>query len=51
MVHGSIPEDFIKCAARPIPKGKNVNLTDSRNYRGISLSSILCKLFDLIVRS
>jgi hypothetical protein len=42
------PEDSVKCTAVPIPKEKNVNLTDSRNYRGISL---FCKLYDLIVLS
>ena len=32
-----------------IPKGKNANLTDSNNYRGIVLSSIIGKVLDLIV--
>jgi len=30
----------------PIPKGRNVNLSDSSNYRGIALSSLYGKLFD-----
>jgi len=33
----------------PIPKGKNVCLSDSANYRGILLSSMFGKLFDLVV--
>ena len=33
----------------PIPKGKYVCLSESANYRGISLSSIFGKLFDLVV--
>ena len=33
----------------PIPKGKNVCLSDSSNYREIALSSILGKLFDIVV--
>jgi len=49
VVHGSVPNDFLSSTAVPIPKGRNVNLTDSTNYRGISLSSVLGKLFDLIV--
>jgi hypothetical protein len=36
LVHGSVPEGFVKCTAVPIPEKKNVNLTDSSNYRGIS---------------
>ena len=48
-VHGSVPKDFLKGTAVPIPKGKNVNLTNSGNYRGITLSSVFGKLFDLIV--
>ena len=35
----------------PIPKGKNLNYSDSSNYRGIALSSIFGKLFDLYVLS
>ena len=30
---------------RPIPKGRNVSITDSGNYRGISLCSVFAKLF------
>jgi hypothetical protein len=44
-----VPKDFLRSTAIPIPKGKNINITDSNNYRGISLSSIFGKLFDLIV--
>ena len=32
----------------PIPKGRNVNLSDSFNYRGIALSSIYRRPFDQI---
>ena len=49
LVHGSMPEDFLKCTAIPIPKSKNLNVTDSNNYRGIALSSIFAKIFDLVV--
>jgi len=47
VLHGSVPNDFLSCTAVPIPKGRNVNFTDSTNYRGISLSSVLGKVFDL----
>ena len=33
----------------PIPKGRNANITNADNYRGIALSAILGKLLDLIV--
>ena len=49
MVHGTVPK--VLCCSRliPIPKGKNANLTDSNNYRGITLSSIFVRLVDLII--
>ena len=34
-----------------IPKNKRGNKTDSNNYRAITISSLLGKLFDLIVLS
>ena len=49
LVHGSMPDDFHKCMAIPIPKSKNLNVTDSNNYRGIALSSIFAKMFDLLI--
>ena len=48
-VHGFVPEDFQVSTIVPIRKGKNANLTDSDSYRGITLSSILGKVFDLVV--
>ena len=35
----------------PTPKGKNIKVTDSANYRGIALCSIYGKIFDLIILS
>ena len=51
MVHGSVPEDLLQSTAIPIPKGRNTNVTDSGNYRGISLSSIFGKIFDIVILS
>ena len=48
-VHGFVPEEFRVSTIISIPKGKNANLTDSSNYRGITLSSVMGKVFDLIV--
>ena len=47
--HGCVPDDLAVSTVIPIPKGHNLNLTDSANYRGISLSSMFGKIFDLIV--
>lgn len=51
LVHGMTTDDMNMCTMLPIPKGKNSNLTDSGNYRGIALSSIFGKVFDLIFLS
>ena len=48
LIHGVITDDMNSCTLIPIPKGKNVNITDSSNYSGIALSSVFGKLFDLI---
>jgi Reverse transcriptase (RNA-dependent DNA polymerase)/Endonuclease/Exonuclease/phosphatase family len=49
VVHGAVPDDLRVCTVVPIPKGRNVNASDSANFRGIALSSIFGKLFDNIV--
>jgi hypothetical protein len=49
LIHGAAPEEFISSTVIPIPKGKGLNPTDSANYRGIALSSIFGKVFDLFI--
>ena len=49
LIHGSVIDDFCECSIVPIPKARNANLTDSENYRGIALSSVFGRIFDLIV--
>ena len=49
LCHGCVPENMSVSTVIPIPKGRNINLTDSANYRGISLSSMFGKILDLIV--
>jgi len=49
LIHGTAPNEFVTSTVIPIPKGKGLNPTDSANYRGIALSSIYGKIFDLIV--
>ena len=47
LVHGFATEDMALGILIPIPKGKNINVTDSGNYRGITLSFVFGKTFDL----
>jgi hypothetical protein len=47
--HGTSPEGMVLGTMVPIPKGRWANLTNSDNFRAITLSSILGKLFDYIV--
>jgi len=49
LIHGSVPAELATSIAIPIHKGRRLNLTDSENYRGISLSCIFGKVYDLIV--
>ena len=49
LVHGFSPEEFSTTTVIPIPKGCNVNQTDSANFRGIALNSIFVKFYDHIV--
>ena len=53
LIHGVAPGGFfiINSTTSPLPKNKRGNKTDSNNYRAIAISSLLGKLFDLIVLS
>jgi len=46
---GSVPNEFGVSTILPIPKSFNSNSIDSANFRGITLSSIFCKLLDNII--
>jgi len=37
LVHDTVPDDSVSSTTVPIPKGSNVDLTVSDNYRGITL--------------
>jgi len=45
LVHDSVIDDFLLSTTVPIPKRRNVNLTDSENYRGITLSSVFGRIY------
>ena len=49
--HSFSPSTFCISTMIPIPKGINKDLTKTQNYRGIALSSLLSKLFDLCIIS
>ena len=49
LTHSYIPESFKRSIIIPIPKDKRKSLHNSENYRGITLSSVLCKVFDHIL--
>jgi len=50
-VHGFAPNDMCISTILPIPKGKNTNVIDSDNHRGIALWSIFGKVLDFIFLS
>ena len=51
LIHGCILEELSISTVISIQKGKHANMTNSNNYRGIALSSMFNKLFDLILLS
>ena len=51
LIHGVAPGGLLLSTLVPIPKNKRGSKTDSNNYRAIAISSLLGKLFDLIVLS
>ena len=50
LVHGSVPRDMKVSTVIPIPKNRHANMSSSDNYRGITLSSVFGKVFDLVTR-
>lgn len=44
--NGSITDDSSVTTILPIPKEKNLNYSNSANYRGLAPSSIINKIFD-----
>lgn len=49
VTHGFLPDFFLRCSIKPIPKGHNQNLSLSDNYRGIAISSLFGKILDNII--
>ena len=49
LVHGIAPGDLLLSTLVPIPNNKRGNKSDSSNYRAIAISSLLGKIFNIIV--
>ena len=49
--HGSIPEPMLLGTIAPILKNSRRTMNDSSNYRGITLSSIMGKILDIVLLS
>ena len=49
LIHGYYPSQLLKSTIISIPKDKTDSLSDSNNYRGISLFNSVSKLFDYII--
>ncbi len=47
--HGLTPDGMLNDTMVPMPKGRCANLSSSDNFRVITISSILCKLLDVII--
>ena len=47
--HGYTPDVLLKSTIVSIPKDPKVSLSNSDNYRGISLFNCICKLFDNVI--
>ena len=49
LVHGTAPAGLLLSTLVPLLKNKRGNKCDSNNYRAIAISSLLGKLFDIII--
>ena len=48
LTHGFNPEDLLLSTIISIPKDNRGSMNSSDNYRGISLSNSICKLYDYV---
>ena len=46
LLHGYISHDLLVCALSPLVKDPNGDISSSKNYRGIAISSLILKVFD-----
>ena len=50
-LHGMVPDDFTRGIIIPLIKNNEGNKTSSDNYRGITMSPVLSKLFEMVLLS
>jgi hypothetical protein len=49
LIHGHTPDDLLDSSIISIPKDRKSSLSNSNNYRGISLFNAICKIFDMLI--
>lgn len=49
IMYNTVPTDFGKGIVIPLAKNVEENVTDSNNYRGITLSPVISKVFELLI--
>ena len=50
-IHGNIPEKMLISVIVPVVKNKNTSLCIKKNYRPVTLSSVISKVFEYIILS
>ena len=51
LIHGYIPENMLISVIVPVVKNKNTSLCIKKNYRHVTLSSVISKVFEYIISS
>jgi len=51
LIHGKIPQECMQTVIVPICKNKNGGINDAGNYRTVSLTTIISKLFEHYILS
>ena len=49
LIHGYMPKEMIKSMIVPIIKSKTRSITDKSNYRPVAISTVMSKLFELLL--
>ena len=49
LIHGHMPKEMIKSMMVPIIKSKTRSITDKSNYRPVAISTVMSKLFELLL--
>ena len=49
LAHGCYPTEVLKFNSISIPKDRTASLSNSDNYRGISLLNCICEMYDYVI--